>query len=1165
MRDILRNVRKCHLPAFVALSLIIMSTFFGIRVEYDAGFGLEVGVPKVCADTIDAGSPAEDRASDSDIGTNTEILLDNPSNGGDGGSVNWTIEIWSNTNLTDVTVGFVYNTVSTNYTCRSAYNIGAVTAGAKRTFTDVPLSVMTGDYLAIESMGTGNIERSTSGYAGFRYIVHGDVNHLYAGSNYNYDGLAEDSTISVYAYANTPGSPTVITNATVDTTTTTCTASGNITDTGGENADTIYFQWGTVTGTYTDNVTIGGSFSTGNITFPLTGLTLGERYYGRAGAKNGYGTSWGSEVTWLQRITPTVSGNFTIIIFPDTQDFMDTSEEVPWKAMTDWVVDNKDYLNIQAVLGTGDIVNNPYDEDYGYAQYGYDKIKDADILILPIPGNHDYPATDNLSSGNLTKWSEYFGTSYLSGEPYWGGNYTTGNFYLLKTIEGIDYIIIGVETCPMPDEQAWVDTVLALYPDREAIVVSHVLITKGGLLSAHDSEYGADYTLGGVEYGGDTRDGPSMWAEWRDNPQIFFLLAGHEIGPPYTANWSDTNDNGDLVNGLFIDYQDSPGESFEGAIGIMTFRPDDEEIYIQVYSPYTGDFQSDNYTLPYDFGGEGISTPTIVTGSTSNITSSSARISGNVTDTGGENCTVHYYLDTVDHGSNWNDWSINGTVDSPSQPQGVAEFYKDLIGLKASTTYHINFAGNNTAGISGGTSGNFTTDAAVVPTVLLEAITNYGDTWVYPTGNVTDCGGDNVTKIAFQYALAESEGFTDNVTVENDYGLSPFEVSTNITGLIPGTAYKIRFGAFNNAGWGWSEEGEYLFPVSPNVTTLAATLVEERTATLNGNIVSTGGEDVTVKFGWDTDLTTPLANTWESVSTQGTGAFNHPLTGLTPGDKYVVQASANHTWGSGNGTLLYFMTKPDPANSFNATDYSTTNISLEWQLGEGTDWIEIRRTEGSTPPTDNITGTLVYSGNGTSIQDTGLSEGTQYSYRVFTYATEDGTTSEADGSITVTQLTKPEQATGFDDTSQGSSWLFLEWVNGAGAARVEIRYQVGAIAPSDNISGTLGYSGNGTSANVTGLAAGTVHAFRLWTYATADGSTTEADGEVTALGTTSSTPAPSGGDEEDAGRTLIKVVLTVAVAAAVVISVLMFLNNPVAWILAALLGAIIITIINTTL
>lgn len=123
--------------------------------------------------------------------TLTIIDLANPAN-----AAGWitSIEIWAATDLTGVVVGSFTNTSGTNFTCRDAVVIGAVTSGSKQTFTSLYLWVEAGDYLGIY-WGVGTLERDTDGGSGIYYLAGNQASPQIAGS---YTLITTDA-ISIYA------------------------------------------------------------------------------------------------------------------------------------------------------------------------------------------------------------------------------------------------------------------------------------------------------------------------------------------------------------------------------------------------------------------------------------------------------------------------------------------------------------------------------------------------------------------------------------------------------------------------------------------------------------------------------------------------------------------------------------------------------------------------------------------------------------------------------------------------------------------------------------------------------------------------------------------------------------------------------------------------------
>ena len=104
---------------------------------------------------------------------------------------------------------------------------------------------------------------------------------------------------------NAPSTPTVTTGDATNVEETSADLHGNITATGGENADERGFEWGTSSGSYTSNwtETAGGPYGTGAYT--AAGLSppfdKGERYFFRAMAHNSAGWGYGDEKSFLTK------------------------------------------------------------------------------------------------------------------------------------------------------------------------------------------------------------------------------------------------------------------------------------------------------------------------------------------------------------------------------------------------------------------------------------------------------------------------------------------------------------------------------------------------------------------------------------------------------------------------------------------------------------------------------------------------------------------------------------------------------------------------------------------------------------------------------------------------------------------------------------------------
>jgi len=180
-------------------------------------------------------------------------------------------------------------------------------------------------------------------------------------------------------------------------------------------------------------------------------------------------------------------------------------------------------------------------------------------------------------------------------------------------------------------------------------------------------------------------------------------------------------------------------------------------------------------------------------------------------------------------------------------------------------------------------------------------------------------------------------------------------------------------------------------PSTPSVTTSPAAPVEEDTATLNGAITATGGENADTRgFEWDTDSSgPPYSSNWTEAGSFGAGPFTDNLTGLTKGELYYYRAIAHNSAGWDYGGEQTFLTKPDGPAGLTAVIHGADWVYLTWTNGTGFDSTTIRYDTTGYPgsPTSGSPG---YFGSGTSANITGLNPNQLYYFRAWSYATEGG-------------------------------------------------------------------------------------------------------------------------------------------------------------------------------
>lgn len=76
----------------------------------------------------------------------------------------------------------------------------------------------------------------------------------------------------------------------------------------------------------------------------------------------------GQSVTDSVRVRVAGENAYTIAVLPDTQDYTNAANIGTFKGMTQWLVDNKDSLNIQFVTHVGDITTENGTGHWAYAK-----------------------------------------------------------------------------------------------------------------------------------------------------------------------------------------------------------------------------------------------------------------------------------------------------------------------------------------------------------------------------------------------------------------------------------------------------------------------------------------------------------------------------------------------------------------------------------------------------------------------------------------------------------------------------------------------------------------------------------------------------------------------------------------------------------------------------
>ena len=295
----------------------------------------------------------------------------------------------------------------------------------------------------------------------------------------------------------------------------------------------------------------------------------------------------------VSSIADATDADFTFVILPDLQGYSYYPEV--WQSVCQWIVTNEASRNIQAVLTVGDLTDEPNDAYFTAIASGFAAIDAAGIPTIPILGNHDYDNMDHVSR-QTTLFNKYFGPSYFTGKPWYGGNRdgTDDNYFVRFTVGSRQFLILGLELFPRPDVIPWALSIVDANPDSEVILTTHGYLYYDGSWLTDNTEHSVlDAGLPAADYSGE-----DMWhglVKLRKNFRAVFC--GHvSTSSIYTAHKIDTGVCGNQVNQVFNDFQNAANGG-DGWIGLVTFHPSAgtaEVSYYRTWRP-SGLGESTNY------------------------------------------------------------------------------------------------------------------------------------------------------------------------------------------------------------------------------------------------------------------------------------------------------------------------------------------------------------------------------------------------------------------------------------------------------------------------------------------------------------------------------------------------------------------------------------------
>ena len=205
-------------------------------------------------------------------------------------------------------------------------------------------------------------------------------------------------------------------------------------------------------------------------------------------------------------------------------------------------------------------------------------------------------------------------------------------------------------------------------------------------------------------------------------------------------------------------------------------------------------------------------------------------------------------------------------------------------------------------------SGAPDTPAQTKPTVTTDAITGISASGATGGGNVTSAGTGTVSARGVCWNTSGTPTTANSKTTD---GSGTGVYTSTLSGLTAPTTYYVRAYATSQYGTSYGAETSFVTIAPPTVTTTdPASKIKGTTALVRGEVISTGGADITERGICYSTSTGPDTgdNKVAESGTFGIGGFSASLTSLTRNTTYYARAYAINPEGTSYGSEISFRT-----------------------------------------------------------------------------------------------------------------------------------------------------------------------------------------------------------------------------------------------------------------
>ena len=452
----------------------------------------------------------------------------------------------------------------------------------------------------------------------------------------------------------------------------------------------------------------------------------------------------------------------------------------------------------------------------------------------------------------------------------------------------------------------------------------------------------------------------------------------------------------------------------------------------------------------------------------------------------------------------WLEWGSDNTLSSftstLSKPLGAGTTVQivsaSISGLTAGKKYFYRVAARNASGTIKGSIASFTTALPNSP----PGVETNAATFVTITGGVlngTVSPNELATTAVFEWGTDSNlVTFSSTPSQSPGSGTTSVAITDSLSGLTPGLTYFFRVAATNSAGTSKGTIASFTtIALPPAVSTAAATSVTLTGGTLNGSVNPNGlaVNDVHFEYGTDSNLATFASTSVQALAAGFTAqGITASLPGLVPGTTYYFRVAATNSAGMSKGAIVGFTTiaQPPAVSTAAATSVTLTGGTLNGSVNpNGLAVTDAHFEYGTDSNLATFASTGVqalaagFTAQGITASLPGLVPGTTYYFRVA--ATNSAGTSKG-AIVGFTTIAQPPVVSTDAATSVTLTGGTLNGsVNPNGLAVTDAHFEYGTDSNLATFASTsvqalaAGFTAQGVTAPLTGLAPGTTYYFRV--------------------------------------------------------------------------------------